>query len=105
MLRQWPKGERPIQPSRACISLASVSYRIAGITSELTRRREFIQASPDQLSYETRSRRSRPTICYGAPERRQAFNGFAVLTHSLHHDEPSANMTSVSRICAVVMVD
>src|ERR1041384_2981323 len=32
-------------------------------TVELTRRREFIQASPDQLSYETRSRRSRPTIC------------------------------------------
>ncbi len=34
-----------------------------GITVELTRRREFNQASPDQLSYETRSRRSRPTIC------------------------------------------
>jgi len=31
------------------------------------RRREFIQASPDQLSYETRSRRSRPTICWAAP--------------------------------------
>ena len=33
------------------------------LTAELTRRREFIQASPDQSSYETRSRRSRPTIC------------------------------------------
>ena len=32
-------------------------------TSELTRRREFIQASPDQSSCETRPRRSRPTIC------------------------------------------
>src|SRR5437660_704735 len=31
-------------------------------TVELTRRREFNQASPDQLSYEARSRRSRPTI-------------------------------------------
>src|SRR5438067_12583327 len=37
-------------------------------TSELTRRREFIQASPDQSSYETRSRRSRPTICWAALE-------------------------------------
>src|SRR5436309_11654144 len=32
-------------------------------TVELTRRREFNQASPDESSYETRSRRSRPTIC------------------------------------------
>jgi hypothetical protein len=31
--------------------------------SELTRRREFNQASPDQSCYETRARRSRPTIC------------------------------------------
>src|SRR5258708_29025027 len=36
------------------------------LTLELTRRREFNQASPDQLSYQTRSRRSRPTICYVA---------------------------------------
>src|SRR5712692_9734224 len=36
-------------------------------TAELTRRRDFTQASPDQLSYETRSRRSRPTICWVAP--------------------------------------
>jgi hypothetical protein len=35
-------------------------------TIELTRRREFIQASPDESSCETRSRRSRPTICYTA---------------------------------------
>ena len=35
----------------------------SGITSELTRRREFIQPSPDQSSYKTRHRRSRPTIC------------------------------------------
>jgi hypothetical protein len=32
-------------------------------TVELTRRREFIQASPEQSWCETRSRRSRPTIC------------------------------------------
>src|SRR5437588_1576771 len=38
------------------------------LTAEWTRRREFIQASPDQLSYETRSRRSRPTICSARPD-------------------------------------
>src|SRR5438067_1129831 len=36
------------------------------ITVELTRRREFNQASPDESSCETRSRRSRPTICWVA---------------------------------------
>jgi len=30
---------------------------------ELTRRRKFIQSSPDRSSYETRPRRSRPTSC------------------------------------------
>jgi hypothetical protein len=44
-----------------------MSDDLARITVELTRRREFNQASPDQLSYETRSRRSRPTIRYAAP--------------------------------------
>ena len=34
--------------------------------SKLMRRRDFIQPSPDQLSYETRSRRSRPTSCWAA---------------------------------------
>src|SRR5437660_8941384 len=38
--------------------------RIRRITIELTRRREFTRASPDESSCETRSRRSRPTICY-----------------------------------------
>src|SRR5688572_5664096 len=33
-------------------------------TVELTRRRQFIQPSPGQLSCETRYRRSGPTICY-----------------------------------------
>src|SRR5712692_9167891 len=37
------------------------------ITVELTRRREFIQASPDESSCETRSRRSRPTNCWALP--------------------------------------
>src|SRR5438270_8452655 len=41
------------------------------LTAEWTRRREFIQASPDQLSYETRFRRSRPTICSVAYEMRR----------------------------------
>ena len=31
-------------------------------TVELTRRRDLNQAPPDELSYETRPRRSRPTI-------------------------------------------
>src|SRR5207249_10731258 len=35
-------------------------------TVELTRRRESKHPSPHQASYETRSRRSRPTICYAA---------------------------------------
>jgi len=35
-------------------------------TVELMRRREFNQASPDESGCETRSRRSRPTICYVA---------------------------------------
>src|SRR2546421_11349124 len=47
---------------------AKTVFRDSGITVELTRRREFIQASPDQLSYETRPGRSRPTICF-APSR------------------------------------
>src|SRR5436190_23998878 len=33
-------------------------------TSELTRRRESKDPSPHQASYKTRSRRSRPTICW-----------------------------------------
>ncbi len=33
------------------------------LTSELTRRRDFIQPSPDESSYETRSRRSHPPFC------------------------------------------
>src|SRR5213593_1153038 len=33
-------------------------------TVELTRRRESKHPSPHQVSYKTRSRRSRPTICY-----------------------------------------
>jgi hypothetical protein len=33
---------------------------------ELTRRRDFIQASADESSCETRHRRSRPTSCYVA---------------------------------------
>src|SRR5438270_13694361 len=35
-------------------------------TVELTRRRESKHPSPHQVSYETRSRRSRPTICWAA---------------------------------------
>jgi hypothetical protein len=35
-------------------------------TAELTRRRESKHLSPEHSSYETRYRRSRPTICYAA---------------------------------------
>src|SRR5260370_25389214 len=44
----------------------AVHLTVSNPTAELTRRREFIQASPDESSYETRPRRSRPTICYVA---------------------------------------
>ena len=37
------------------------------LTVELTRRREFIQPSPDQASYKARNRRSRPTNCSASP--------------------------------------
>jgi hypothetical protein len=52
----------PIAITQNIFSMPSMR-EIRGITVELTRRRAFNQASPDQLSYETRSRRSRPTIC------------------------------------------
>src|SRR6267378_1923198 len=53
----------------------------SGRTSELTRRREFNQASPDESSCETRSRRSRPTICYVSPlvKRQCCLDGFVGL--------------------------
>src|SRR2546428_9509840 len=49
--------------------LGLVSPRVfmcSRITSELTRRRKSKHPSPHQASYETRSRRSRPTIYFGA---------------------------------------
>src|SRR5882672_8215183 len=40
-------------------------YRVfQRLTVELTGRREFIQPAPDESSYKTRPRRSRPTICW-----------------------------------------
>jgi len=39
---------------------------LVGPTVELTRRREFIQAAPDESSYETRSRRLRSTIYWAS---------------------------------------
>ena len=53
--------ERPM----FCALCASGRARVdsACLTSELTRRCEFNQASPDESSCETHSRRSRPTIC------------------------------------------
>jgi hypothetical protein len=45
-------------------------------TVELTRRREFNQASPDESSCETRSRRSRPTICWVAPASKRTISNF-----------------------------
>jgi hypothetical protein len=45
------------------LSCGRILHNVKRLTSELTRRRDFNQESPDELSYETRSRRSRPTIC------------------------------------------
>ena len=42
----------------------------SGITVELTGRREFTQAAPEELSCETGYRRSGPTICYARDDRR-----------------------------------
>src|SRR5947209_9822792 len=77
------------------ITGVSFERRISNPTVELTRRREFIQASPDESSYETRSRRSRPTICSAAfglmnefafvpyPKRRAAANFFILAFSTL----------------------
>src|SRR5437660_11030630 len=43
-------------------------FREKRITVELTRRRESKHPPPHRVSCETRSRRSRPTICYAAPK-------------------------------------
>src|SRR5437667_6560927 len=56
-------------------------------TVELTRRRESKHPSPHQVSYETRSRRSRPTICFGLRRRYKLFSTF-----------PSNDRTSMSRL-------
>jgi hypothetical protein len=56
-------AETPLRPSRFLENSMCISTLDSGITVELTRWREFNQASPDQSSYKTRSRRSRPTTC------------------------------------------
>src|SRR5262245_21919795 len=56
----WRRAHPPIP----LVTRASVLPAGCRITVELTRRRDFTKASPDELSCETRSRRSRPTICY-----------------------------------------
>src|SRR3989442_337367 len=55
------------------LPLAVLTQRCAR-TVELTRRREFNQASPDESSYETRYRRSRPMITFGRAARSAAFS-------------------------------
>jgi len=50
---------------RKCFTMS----RKGNPTFELTRRRESKQPSPHRVSYETRSRRSRPTICWPSPSR------------------------------------
>src|SRR5437016_1149153 len=57
----------PFVPLRLSFVLTIIAHSVTNFadrrTFELTRRREFNQASPDESNYETRSRRSRPTIC------------------------------------------
>src|SRR6266704_6007529 len=60
-------------PKKGFIVRFSLVRRISNPTSELTRRRDFTQPSPDQLSYETCSRRSRPTICWASDVSRKKF--------------------------------
>src|SRR5258708_25957702 len=55
---------RPLALGKVIGQASLVVFLLACPTSELTRRREFNQASPDQSSYKTRCRRSRPTICW-----------------------------------------
>jgi len=57
-------------PGIAHDSFHAATFKKLHPTVELTRRREFIQASPHQASCETRSRRSRPTICSMPPPRK-----------------------------------
>src|SRR5438046_5909759 len=85
------------------------------ITFELTRRREFNQASPDESSYKTRSRRSRPTICSGAVDDRlvtlaNRSASFAItcdlVDHTSNHELSTAKMIShgflaAPSLCAV----
>src|SRR4030095_1726867 len=94
---RYPQVNRMI----CCVVIHSSSRPSA----ELTGRRESKHSSPYQASYETRSRRSRPTICYGALPWGHALSGLAALTHSLSHDEPSDKIPIVSRICSLVIVD
>src|SRR5438105_2654319 len=64
---------------------------VSHITSELTRRREFNQASPDESSCETRYRRSRPTICSMPPPNLefQTINNFTWLrSHNVGRSRP-----------------
>ena len=65
----------------------SVVERVCGLTSELTRRRESNQASPDESSYETRPRRSRPTICYADDERVRAGHSLRRISVNLWNSE------------------
>ena len=62
--------------SNATLSASSRMSFSSGPTVELTRRRDSKHPSPHQVSYETRSRRSRPTICWATPlELRAVWHG------------------------------
>src|SRR6266404_5134230 len=60
-------ARQPVRQRKRIIAGAVRFEKRRRITFELTRRREFNQASPDESSYETRYRRSRPTICWASP--------------------------------------
>src|SRR5438876_10633804 len=65
-----PRARNPVDIPFNCITTLRCCVTVlkrSGITVELTRRRESKHPLPHQASYERRSRRSRPTICYVSP--------------------------------------
>src|SRR5436190_17875265 len=74
-----------------------------GLTVELTRRRESKHPSPHESSCETRSRRSRPTICWATvvtkgAHREEALRLFQPLRAQRCLEVPSARVERAAKI-------
>ena len=69
------------------VRLAIDHLTIGHITVELTRRRESKHRPPDKASYETRPRRSRPTICYTARDYQDSFFAYGALHFVIRRGE------------------